>query len=407
VLDKVTKAAAVAALLFYISGVLTVSVYLFSLDAPVPDLQALKPRYVLTGAIVVVGMSLATAWWLGIARTFAGKGSPAPVAKLALAVLGFAAGVGVWAVVLAFDDPASVISRVDDALGVWALTLAAAIPFAVGAGLVLLADFGHEWLFAGALLGGLITAVVFACFAYEKVPDQFGGGRPSQALLLFKAADVEAAKALGVRFPSKGSLLSSPVTLLYDSDKFIVMRVLPSEQVVQLDRALVFGTRRDSHGPRMRDVQTVDAGGTRGLVQQGDMIVFTYTEIVDAASIIGDWDGTSREVTATLEPRGDREAVLKLDDDVHLGSVELDFEGDHEEVGEPVTFPGSHIAQEGNAVFVTLGRSTAGDVSLDWPTTLRWRPGTVQVSDLAGNAASTDDLAERSHAGAAASDVEF
>jgi hypothetical protein len=405
VLDKVTKAAAVAALLFYISGVLTVSVYLFSLDAPVPDLQALKPRYVLTGAIVVVGMALATGWWLGVVLLARWK-PPGAVAKFVLAVLGFAAGVGVWAVVLAFDDPASVSSRVDDAFGVWALTLAAALPFALGAGLVVLADFGHEWLFAGALLGGLITAVVFAIGAYKKVPDQFGGGRPSQALLLFKAADIEAAKALGVRFPSKASLLSSPVTLLYDSDKFIVMRVLPSQQVVQLDRALVIGTRRDSHGPRLRDVQTVDLGGTPGVAQEGDRIVFTYSEIVDAASIIDDWDGKSREVTATLEPH-DREAVLKLDDDVHLGSVDLEFEGDHQELAQPVTFPGSHIVQEGNAVRVILGRSPAEDVALKWPTTLRWRPGTKPVRDLAGNAASTDDVAERSYPRAEASDVEF
>lgn len=183
-LDKVTKAIVLLTLMCCLAGVLTVSAYLYGLDAPVPDLQVLRARYVVTGVGVVAGLAIAAGYEFALwGALCTGKEPWASYRKLTvggLLAVGFLTGWVVWAVVLAFDDPASLWSRWDSALLVWLVTLGAAIFAAVGLGLYYVRKKPSEWVFVGLAASGVVSALLFAGQGYKQIPDQFGGGRPSR-----------------------------------------------------------------------------------------------------------------------------------------------------------------------------------------------------------------------------------
>ena len=63
---------------------------------------------------------------------------------------------------------------------------------------------------------------------------------------------------------------------------------------------VVAGRTVDNTAPTGVDVQAVNGNGDRGRIDAGDVITFTYSELMDLNSILPGWDGTETPVSGTL-----------------------------------------------------------------------------------------------------------
>jgi hypothetical protein len=80
---------------------------------------------------------------------------------------------------------------------------------------------------------------VFMALSYPEVPEQFGGGRPSDVRLLIKTDSISGAAELGI--PMSQSGLSCKVALVYEgSDAYVIE--LPPKRIVRLNKDMVSGT---------------------------------------------------------------------------------------------------------------------------------------------------------------------
>jgi hypothetical protein len=138
----------------------------------------------------------------------------------------------------------------------------------------------------------------------------------------------------------------------------------------------------DNSAPTATDIQTGVTGTTAGLLQQGDTLVFTFSEQIAPGTIVGGWNGT-----------GSQTVTVTMDTDNHLtitgatlinGFVTLGGAG-YVNAGKTVVFSNSTIAQSGATVTLTLGTpdkpqflntGTAGNSS--WPVA-------AGLTDLVGN----------------------
>jgi len=60
----------------------------------------------------------------------------------------------------------------------------------------------------------------------------------------------------------------------------------------------------DSTAPKASDVQTTNGGATNGLPEQGDTIVFTFSEPVEPTSILAGWSGAATSVVVKVNDNG-------------------------------------------------------------------------------------------------------
>lgn len=165
----------------------------------------------------------------------------------------------------------------------------------------------------------------------------------------------------------------------------------------------------DNTAPKASDVQTTNAG-TNGLAEQNDTIVFTFSEPVEAESILAGWTGTATTVTVRVNDSG----VLGLptgNDSVQiynaannavlpLGATDLgrgDYAGGV--LNGSYRFTGSTMTMGGSTITIVLGayastpivdaaRSTAAA-----PGTMVWTPVATPL-DRAGNVMSTTAASE-------------
>jgi hypothetical protein len=71
-----------------------------------------------------------------------------------------------------------------------------------------------------------IYVAIFMTLSYPRIPEQFGGGRPSNIWLLLKEDSLESAKELGIPIP-QGSTLTEKLQLMYEGSDAYVLRLPP------------------------------------------------------------------------------------------------------------------------------------------------------------------------------------
>jgi hypothetical protein len=138
--------------------------------------------------------------------------------------------------------------------------------------------------------------------------------------------------------------------------------------------------------------------GTAGLVEQGDVVTLTYSEAMDATSIVSGWDGSSMNVVVrgTKGAAGGEDTLTLFDStnttQVPVGTVGI---GGLSYFSANVTYgaTGTHSTMSMDTtgiVTITLGTvNVAGNVSTNTnPNRISWTPSSTAL-DLAGNACTT------------------
>jgi hypothetical protein len=139
----------------------------------------------------------------------------------------------------------------------------------------------------------------------------------------------------------------------------------------------------DNTAPTATDIQTTNAsGGTVGKAEQGDTIVFTFSEQIAPGTIVAGWNGTGTQtVTVTLNTGDFSIAGATL----ISTTVTLPGGGYTSPANKSVVFSNSTVAQSGNVITVTLGSpdkpqwvGTGGAGQMSWPVA-------AGLTDVAGN----------------------
>jgi len=149
----------------------------------------------------------------------------------------------------------------------------------------------------------------------------------------------------------------------------------------------------DNTAPTASDVQTASkSGGTAGRPEQGDSIAYTFSEPIDAHSILANWNGEATgAVVRIANGTGDPLTVYNAANTTQLplGSVNL---GRNDYVASSATFGASGTAstmvQSGNTITVTLGTASSGPSSGTATGTMTWTPS-ASAYDRAANAETT------------------
>ena len=148
----------------------------------------------------------------------------------------------------------------------------------------------------------------------------------------------------------------------------------------------------DNTAPSAADVQAVNgAVGTAGKPELGDQLVLTYSEPIDASSVLASWSGSSTGVVVRLV-NGLTDSVQIWDaantTQLPLGSIDLG-RGDY--TGATMTFGASGtpstMVRSGSAVTVTLGTPSVTAGTAAGAGSMTWTPSAT-ATDRAGNATS-------------------
>lgn len=166
----------------------------------------------------------------------------------------------------------------------------------------------------------------------------------------------------------------------------------------------------DNTAPTASDIQTVNkTGGTAARAEQGDQIVFTFSEQIDPYSVIPStsWNGTTAANVVVHLDNGNTSDTVTIFNAansaaLNLGTITL---GGKNYTTSNITFGGtgtaSTMVQNGTTVTVTLGTQSAAATTATAATAMTWTP-LASVLDIAGNAMSTVAKGETG-----ASDVDF
>ncbi|HEY3070903.1 MAG TPA: Ig-like domain-containing protein [Gaiellaceae bacterium] len=142
----------------------------------------------------------------------------------------------------------------------------------------------------------------------------------------------------------------------------------------------------DNTAPTATNIQTGVTGTTAGLPQAGDTLVFTFSEQIAPATIVGGWNGTGTQTVTVTMDTGNHLSITGAT--LINGFVTLGGAG-YVQATKTVVFSNSTISQSGASVTLTLGTpdkpqflqtGTAGVTS--WPVA-------AALTDLAGNAITT------------------
>ena len=159
-----------------------------------------------------------------------------------------------------------------------------------------------------------------------------------------------------------------------------------------------FGVVVDNTPPAGADVDTANGGATPGKAEQGDTVTFSFTEPIEAASVLAGWDGSSTAVVVKIKNRGSGDTMTVWSADssqqLPLGSLALNADV----VSADATFGSSAVPSTmvatGSAVTVRLGALAGGAATLATSTQpMTWQPSS-SVIDRAGNACLTAAVTE-------------
>jgi chitinase len=143
----------------------------------------------------------------------------------------------------------------------------------------------------------------------------------------------------------------------------------------------VTNRRVDNTAPTATDIQSANkVGGTAGQAEQGDTMIFTFSEQIAPGTIVAGWDGTgTQSVTVTLT------ATTVAIAGATLGSNTISLPGGGYTNGQNVIFSNSTISQAGATLTLTLGTPdkqqfirTGGAGNMTWPVA-------AGLTDVAGN----------------------
>jgi hypothetical protein len=142
----------------------------------------------------------------------------------------------------------------------------------------------------------------------------------------------------------------------------------------------------DNTAPTATNIQTGVTGTTAGLPQAGDTLVFTFSEQIAPATIVGGWNGTGTQTVTVTMDTGNHLSITGatlVNGFITLGGA------NYVQATKTVVFSNSTISQSGATVTLTLGTpdkpqflqtGTAGVTS--WPVA-------AALTDVAGNAITT------------------
>jgi hypothetical protein len=156
-----------------------------------------------------------------------------------------------------------------------------------------------------------------------------------------------------------------------------------------------FSVTVDNTPPTATDVQTTNvAGGTNGIAETGDAIVYTFSEPMDPGSILAGWNGSSTTVTLRLtnSSNGDSVTIFNAANTTQLSLGVADL-GKKNYATASVLFTGSTMVMSGSTVTVTLGTPSGAGVRLGNSTNIAWTPSSV-ATDRAGNACSATPVSQ-------------
>jgi hypothetical protein len=171
--------------------------------------------------------------------------------------------------------------------------------------------------------------------------------------------------------------------------------------------ASVTARRIDNTAVRAVDVQTSNGGSTKGKLEAGDAITFTYSEEVTLSSVTSGWTGSALTVSLRVRDgnllglggNGDTLDVLRSGGSVNLGSVNLrsDFVSSNQTATFNATMTASTVTVAGivrTVVTVQLGSlASGGGLRTATAAAMVWSPSTT-VTDLAGAPCSSAPVAE-------------
>jgi hypothetical protein len=165
----------------------------------------------------------------------------------------------------------------------------------------------------------------------------------------------------------------------------------------------------DNTAPTGSDVQTTNvSGGTVGMAQTGDTIVFTFSEPIEPTSILAGWTGASTNVVVRIADGGalggnDAVTIRNSANSAQLpfGSVDLGrsdyrstFLGLGGDISFGVTGTPSTMVMSGNQVTVTLGtRDDSTTNTAGGNGTMSWGPVATPY-DRAANVMTTGAVSE-------------
>jgi hypothetical protein len=158
----------------------------------------------------------------------------------------------------------------------------------------------------------------------------------------------------------------------------------------------------DNTAPTASDIQATNkAGGTAGRPETGDLVTYTFSEQMEACSLLANWDGTSTTLTLriTNNSLNDTVTVWNAANTTQLALGSVASGGNY--VTANTTFT-STIALSGTTVVVTLGAQTSGTLNTSGSGTASvWTPST-SAYDRAQNANTSATASE-----SGASDANF
>jgi hypothetical protein len=130
------------------------------------------------------------------------------------------------------------------------------------------------------------------------------------------------------------------------------------------------------------------AGGTAGKIESGDVITFTYSEPIAAASVWSGWNGASTAVNVKFTNAGTADTVTVLTattGTINLGSVATN--GNY--VSANTTFASTMVrSADGASIVVTLGTPTNVQATAVTAKNMTWTVG-AGITDVVGNAITT------------------
>lgn len=153
----------------------------------------------------------------------------------------------------------------------------------------------------------------------------------------------------------------------------------------------------DHTAPAGVDVQPNNGSGTSGRPDQGDSIVYTFSEVIDPHSVSSGWTGASRNVVVRITDNGNNDLVTIWDatNTVQLPLGTTDLTNNY--VSTNTTFGASGtpstMVQSGTSITVTLGTQAGTTRGVNAGSVASWTPASG-ATDAAGNGCSTAAVTE-------------
>jgi hypothetical protein len=150
----------------------------------------------------------------------------------------------------------------------------------------------------------------------------------------------------------------------------------------------------DGTAPSAANIQTANGpGNTVGRAEEDDSITWTFSEAIQPASLLANWNGTARSVTVVLTNNagGDEITIYSGFTPVALGTIDL---GRTDYTNTTIWFLGSTMTMTGSSVQVVLGAPFLGTATTAAGNgVMVWTPSN-DATDHAGNAASVTPIGE-------------